>query len=49
MSSTSELVPAALQQKQELAMYRCTSDTSLDIYSPDKTSLQMAKEDSVRF
>ena len=49
MSSTSELV--ALQQKQELAMYRCTSeDTSLHIYSPARTtSLQMEKEDSVRF
>ena len=55
MSSTSE--GAALQQRQELAMYRCTSDklykctsdTSLDIFSPAKTSGQMAKEDSVRF
>ena len=51
MSSASELDPAALQQKQELAMYRlCTSHTSLHIYSPAKTSgVQMAKEDSVRF
>ena len=48
MSSTSE--GAALEQKQELTLYKCTSDTSLDIYSSAKTSrLQMAKEDSVRF
>ena len=46
MSSTRELQ----QKKQELAMYKCTSDTSLEIYSPARTSgLQMAKEDSVRF
>ena len=30
-------------------LYKCTSDTSLDIFSPAKTSGQMAKEDSVRF
>ena len=48
MSSTSE--GAALEKKQELTLYKCTSDTSLDIYSSAKTSrLQMAKEDSVRF
>ena len=47
MSSTRELE----QKKQEVAMYKCTSDTSLEIYSPARTSgqLQMAKEDSVHF
>ena len=31
------------------SVYRCTSDTSLTIYSTATSSVQMAKDDSVRF
>ena len=47
MSST-ELVPELLR-KQELAMYRCTSDTSLEIYSAATSRVETATDDSVRF
>ena len=44
----SELVPTLLKNKK-LAMYKCTSDTSLDIYSAATSGVQIAKEDCVRF
>ena len=44
----SELVPTLLKNKK-LAMYKCTSDTSLDIYSAATSPVQMENEDSVCF
>ena len=44
----SELVPTLLKNKK-LAIYKCTSDTSLDIFSAATSGVQMAKEDSVSF